>query len=169
MRRAFLVLALGLTALGGAQAGDPQGLDNEKSLTLKATVVDLVCGLTGRCAPDCGGGKRQLGLRAEDGKLYAAIKSTVDFAGSIQDLLPYCGRTIEADGLLIESPKMQLYLVQKLRERDSDPWKPTTAFLDTWTAKNGRADEWYRADPAVKTITEADGVLGIRGLEPPKK
>ncbi|WP_342359733.1 hypothetical protein [Terrarubrum flagellatum] len=163
-------LAAAVLALGApARAGDLQGLDNEQSLALKGTVVDLVCGLTGKCAPGCGGGKRQLGLRADDGKLYATIKSVTDFAGSTADLLPWCGKSVELDGLLIENPRMRVYLVQSIRAGASEPWKPTIAFQEQWSAKNGKADEWYRVDPAVKTIIDADGVYGIKGLEPKKQ
>ena len=167
--RLALFLIGALTIAQPARSGDLLGLENEKSMMLKGEVVDLVCALTGRCAPNCGGGQRQLALRATDGKLYATVKSTVDFAGANADLLPHCGRTIEVDGLLLESPRMRLYLVQSIRARDGDPWAPTNAFLTGWRAKHGPAEEWYRADPTVKEIIGADGVLGVKGLEPPKK
>lgn len=173
MRRAAWALAAGLLWSSPCLAGDPIGLDNEQSLALKGTVVDLVCELTGRCVANCGGGKRQLGLKAEDGRLYATIKSAVDFAGANVDLLPHCGRLIEVDGLLIDSPRMKLYLAQKIRPAPTDPWTPTTAFLGDWRAHNpaagGKPEEWYRSDPEVRAIIDADGVLGVRGLEPKKQ
>mgnify|MGYP001016444059 CR=1 FL=1 len=66
-----------------------------------------------------------------------------------------------------------LYLAQKIRPAPTDPWTPTTAFLGDWRAHNpaagGKPEEWYRSDPEVRAIIDADGVLGVRGLEPKKQ
>lgn len=155
------VAALGLTLAQPVLAAEPWGLENESIATFRAKVVDIQCELGGPCAPDCGGGKRPLGLLMADGKLRVAVKGSSDFAGPVSDLQPYCGRDIFVDGLLVESPKATLYFVQFLRESEAGPWIATDTFLKRWTGKNGAADEWMRADPAVKAIIAKDGVLGL--------
>jgi hypothetical protein len=161
MTRLLLATAFGMVLAQGAGAAESWGLADESIATFKAKVVDIQCELGGPCAPDCGGGKRPLGLLLADGKLRVAVKGASDFAGPVSDLQPYCGREIFVDGLLVESPKATLYFVQFLRESESAPWIPTDAFLKRWTRENGAADEWMRADPAVKAIIAKDGVLGL--------
>ena len=59
-----------------------------------------------------------------------------------------------------------------MRENADQKWKQTEAFEAEWTAKNGKAEEWQRADPLVKEVIAANGVFGIKGLAPlpaPKK
>jgi len=156
-----LLAALMLAISAPVHAADEWGLENESVETFKAKVVDVTCELTGQCAPDCGAGKRQLGLLKADGVLRVAVKGGVDFAGAIVDLIPYCGKEIFVDGLLIKSPKMTMYFVQYLRETESDPWIKTERFLAEWEKRNGKAEQWFRADPAVKEIIAADGVFGL--------
>lgn len=153
---------------GIANAADGWGIDKEKEVEIEVTVVDIACQLTGDCPDNCGDGKRQLGLLTEDGKLRAAVKATTLFAGPHLDLLPYCGKKVFADGLLIENPAMTIFMVQNLRDNKDEKLRTTNAFEKDWTARNGKADEWMRADPAVKKVIAEDGVLGIKGLEPPK-
>jgi hypothetical protein len=99
--------------------------------------------------------------------MASSVKGSTDFAGPMSDLQHYCGREIFVDGLLVESPKATLYFVQFLRESESAPWIPTDSFLKRWTRENGPADEWMRADPAVKAIIARDGVLGLGpGVKP---
>lgn len=129
-------------------------------------MVDLLCELTRDCPPDCGGGARQLGLRTREGRLLPLAKGAVNFADGVPDLLPFCGRPLQVDGLLIESPAMPLLFVQNLRERADAPWRPAIAFQAVWEAWHSEAEEWFRADPAVKAVIAADGVLGVPGLRP---
>jgi hypothetical protein len=161
--------ALIATGTGGALAADEFGIANEKVVQFEATVVDIACTLTGKCPANCGAGTRQLGLLTADGKLRMPVKGQTLFANAIPDLLPYCGKTVQVDGLLIENPVMTIVHVQNLRENGDQKWKPTEAFEAQWTAKYGKAEEWQRADPLVKEIIAADGVFGIKGLEPKKK
>ena len=95
------------------------------------------------------------------------VKGQTLFANAIPDLLPFCGKTVEIDGLLIENPVMTIVHVQNLRANSSEKWHPAEAFEAAWIAKNGKAEEWQRADPLVKEIIAADGILGIKGLVPP--
>jgi hypothetical protein len=165
MRAAFAALPLALAAPVG-HAAELWGLENESIATYKAKVVDLLCEVGSSCVPNCGGGKRQLGLLAADGKLRAAVKASSDFAGPVLDLQPYCGKTIEVDGLLVENPRMTMMFVQRLREKDDQPWVTTDGFLHDFAARygNGSSDDWVRKHPDVKAIIAADGVFGIPGL-----
>ena len=152
-----------------AYAADEYGIANEKAVQMEVTVVDIACTLTGNCPANCGGGKRQLGLVTADGKLRLPVKGQTLFANAIPDLLPYCGKKVQVDGLLIENPVMTIVHVQALRENTDQKWKQTEEFEAQWTATNGKAEEWQRADPLVKEVIAANGVFGIKGLEPKKK
>ena len=165
---ALLASALAAVATPRAHAADSWGIEGERAAIVKGKVVDLLCEISGRCAPDCGGGAHQLGLIDADGKLLPAAKSNTLFAGAVVDLLPFCGKTVEADALVIESPRMRLLFVQKLKGPGDKEFKAAEAFGDKWTKKHGKADEWFRKDPDVKTVIAADGVFGIKGLEPAK-
>ena len=152
-----------------ASAAEKWGMPHEKELALQGKVVDLLCELKKDCPANCGAGKRQLGLLTADGVLRAAAKGNIDFAGPTVDLAPWCGKTIFTDGLLLENPAAQLYFVQAIREKESDPWTPANAFQTRFDAQHGKTPEWYRKDAAAKQIIDADGVLGVPGLAPPPK
>ncbi|MGO4665830.1 hypothetical protein [Bosea sp. 2RAB26] len=149
-----------------ARAAEAWNIPYETATILKGRVVDALCHLTGRCTPDCGSGKRQLGLVLADGTFRLVAKSNVDFAGSVRDLIGYCGREIEADGLLIANPAVTVFFVQAVREGPSQPWIPAERFKSDWEARNGKAAEWWRADPEASRIIAEDGPYGIKGLRP---
>jgi hypothetical protein len=151
------------------QAADSWGLQNETVTEIEARVVDVACVLKQDCPPNCGAGKRQLGLLTADGKLRLAAKGGTTFAGAVQELLPHCGKVVFADGLLIAAPELTIFMVQNLRLSKDEKLVPATAFEKEWAVKNGKAEEWYRADPRVKSIIAEDGVLGVKGLTPEKK
>ncbi|HUG62020.1 MAG TPA: hypothetical protein VMP03_09245, partial [Methylomirabilota bacterium] len=109
---------------------------------------------------------RQLGILDADGRLYPAAKGNVFFAGAVVDLLPHCGRIVEIDGLLIESPAMPMLFVQYLKGPGEAEATSAEAFIADWNARNGEADEWYREDPLAKAAIAENGVLGIPGLAP---
>ena len=161
------IIALPLTLTGAANAAEPWGIDHEKIAQFTARVVDVACTLKGDCPPNCGDGRRQLGLLTEDGKLRMAAKGSTDFAGAVHDLLPYCGKTIEVDGLLIENPAITIFMAQRLREGADKPWIATTRFDADWEARHGKSEQWFRDDPLVKEVIAEDGVLGVKGLAPP--
>jgi hypothetical protein len=171
MRLIFGALCAALSALCATHAGAAEkwGMPHEKELIVRGKVVDILCELARDCPPDCGGGKRQLGLVTAEGVLRPAAKGNVDFASPVIDLAPFCGKTIFADGLLLENPAAHLYFVQAIRERDGDPWIPATAFQTRFDARHGATKEWYRSDPTAKDIIARDGVLGVPGLAPPPK
>ena len=104
MRRISITLvfftALGLA--GAAHAAKSWNLLNEEEASFEATVVDMICELTGDCPADCGiAGDRQLGLVDGEGKLILVAKNLTFFAGGSMDLQDYCGQTIEVDGFWI--------------------------------------------------------------------
>ncbi len=168
--RKFLATAFAICSItSAAHAAEAWGIEHEKLVEFSARVVDIACTLKNDCPPDCGGGKRLLGLMTEDGKLRTAVKASVDFAGAVNDLLPYCGKTIQVDGLLIENPAITMVMVQRMRERADQDWVKTEAFARNWEARNGKSDEWFRNDPLAKKVIAEDGVYGIKGLEPPKQ
>lgn len=165
----MLRIAVAMTmmlATTAARAAEPLGLQGESPLEVQGKVVDILCDLSGNCPPDCGAGKRQLGLVTSDGRLLLAAKGPVNFAGAVVDLLPHCGKNLHADGLLIEHADIKLYMVQAIRQNAGEPWQPAERFAETWTAAHGPAEEWQRADPRVKRIIETRGKLGIPGLNP---
>jgi hypothetical protein len=155
------------TPLAASLAADSVGGKNEKPLELSGKVVDLLCEVTKRCTPDCGGGKRQLGILQTDGKLVPVVKNADLFGGAQADLAPLCGKTVTLDGLLFENAKMPIYMVQGIKaDATAKEFTPAEAFIKDWTAKNGAQDEWFRADPLVKELIAKNGVLGKPGLQP---
>lgn len=167
MRTLFLLAGMAAGLAGStvaARAADPWGLANEKVATFRAKVVDALCGVTGDCPKDCGAGRRQMALLTQDGTLRLAVKGAFDFAGPVTDLVPYCGREIEVDGLLIEDPRIPMMFVQQVRVNPGDPWIPTDSFGREWSAKHGDNQDWVRKDPTVREIIAKDGVFGIPGL-----
>lgn len=167
----IVVAALGVMSVASgvtteARAADLWGIEGERAVVLKGRVVDLLCEVGGQCAPDCGGGRRQLGLVDASGRLYPAAKGNTLFAGAVADLAPYCGREVEVDGLVIESARMPLLFVQTLKAPGDTAFQPAEAFGKAFEAAYGKAEEWYRAHPAVKEAIAENGVFGIKGLEP---
>lgn len=160
------VAALIILFSGPVRAADGWGIEGEQIVEIEAKVVDVACHIRGDCPANCGDGKRQLGLLTADGKLRLAVKGATNFAGAVRELLPHCGKTILADGLLITNPAMTIFMVQNLRLSKADKLAPATAFEAEWKKANGPAEEWFRADPLVKQVIEADGVFGIKGLVP---
>ena len=129
--------ALGLA--GAAYAAKSWNLLNEEEASFEATVVDMICELTGDCPQECGvASDRQLGLVDGDGKLILVAKNLTFFAGGSMDLAPYCGQAIEVDG-----------------------------FTDEWVEREGfdpageERKKWWNNDPRVLEIIEQDGVLGL--------
>ncbi|AMJ59030.1 hypothetical protein [Bosea sp. PAMC 26642] len=164
-RLAATAVATALAA-APASAAEAWNIPHEEPAVLKGKVVDALCHLKGRCAPDCGGGKRQLGLVLGDGTFRLVAKSNVDFAGAIRDLAGFCGREIEADGLLIENPAVTLFFVQGVRSDPAQPFVPAERFKADWEAQHGKAEEWWRADPEANRIIAEDGPFGRKDIKP---
>lgn len=175
MKRTTIIAACAAVALAGpAFAADGWGIKHEKVTRTEAKVVDLLCEVTGECAADCGGGKRQLGLLFDDGRLVPVVKNNDPFAGAVADLLPFCGKRIVADGLMIDNPKMPMFQLQFKRAapegRPKGKWSRANWFSKDWAKANpGKdGDRWFQHDARVRELLARDGVLGVPGLKPPE-
>ncbi len=157
-----------------ALAAESWGLPDEQTTRFDATVVDLLCELTGDCPADCGGGARQLGLLTDDGKLLPVFKNFVAFAGATAELAEFCGQRVTADGLLATNRGLTIFALQFVREAPDGKWRRANRFTAKWAEANGvaadskQAKQWFRNDPKVKARLARDGILGL-GLEADEK
>jgi hypothetical protein len=164
-RLAFALLLAAFPTM--PHAADSVGGQNEKPMEITGVVVDVLCEVAKRCVPDCGGGRRQLGIRDANGKLTPVVKNTDLFAGAQVDLAPHCGKTVTLDGLLFENPRMPIYMAQGIKtDPNAKEFTPVDGYVKQWTARNGPAEEWFRADSRVKELIARNGVLGKPGLQP---
>lgn len=144
------------------------GLSGEQKARFNARVVDLLCELTGDCPADCGDGRRQLGLLRSDQVLVLPLKNRqAAFTGAATDLLPFCGKDVEVDGVLVgdedETP-VKYYMVQTIREQGTAEWTKTDQWTRTWARNNPEAEgkgPWFRRDPRVKAKISESGYLGL--------
>ena len=151
-------------------------LAGEVKSTFSGKVVDLLCELTGDCPANCGNGLRYMGIvRTADGKLINVLKNAQSsFNGSVEDLLPYCNKQVDVDGLMIgedEFSASRFYMVQKIRLTGEDKWKKANRWTKAWKNKNPNAKgkgPWFRRDPRVKKQLATTGHLGL-GLAFDKK
>ena len=173
------VCAIFLTATSGFSADFSEGskakawnLEGEQKALFKAKVVDPLCVLHGDCTDDCGGGKRQLVLlRKADGVLLFALKNSQSaFSGAVTELLPFCNKAVEVDGLVINNPELgvkNIYMVQKIRLEGDADWIKANRWTKEWAKANPEAKgkgPWFRRDPRVKAEIAREGYLGL-GLE----
>lgn len=133
-----------------------------------AKVVDILCEVSGgaACAANCGGGSLQLGVvRKSDNRLFPVSKNGQPiFSGAVADLLPYCNKDVEVDGLLAGEGDIKTYQVQLVREQGKKKWNKTRGFTKAWRKQFPDAKKkgaWFRNDPRVKKQLEADGWLGL--------
>jgi hypothetical protein len=163
---ALLLLAL-VAGAPGARAAESFGLQNEELLEVKATVVDVACELLKDCPARCGDGRRQLGLKTADGTLLLAAKNQVNFMGAVRDLLPFCGKEIDVDGLKTTNKGVPLYMIQRYRSSASAEWRNADQSIVDWAKANHvkpdgpEAENWMRSDPAVKAAVAKKGRLGV--------
>ena len=170
-----LAAALALAALPAAAQDFSEGsearewgLYAEVPARFTATVTDPLCALAGDCAPDCGGGRRQVALlRAADGVMVLPLKNAQSaFNGAVADLAPFCGQVVDVDGLLIDDPEIgavNVYLVQRIRPEGGE-WRAANTWTDDWAERNpGREGPgpWFRRDPRVLGEIEREGYLGL--------
>jgi hypothetical protein len=167
MRKALLVLCLLGFAAGPARAAEEWGLPGEKIARFEAKVVDILCELTGDCPPDCGAGKRQLGLLDAKGRLVLPLKNQVPFAGTAWELIDFCGKQVIADGLFSTNRGHTIFALQFVRAAPAGKWRRANRFSSAWAKKNGlpantpKAERWFENDPAVKDTIAAQGKLGL--------
>jgi hypothetical protein len=173
LKAAALVAAV-LVSAGAARAAESWGLAGEQTARFEATVVDLLCELTGDCPADCGAGQRQLGLLKDDGTLVLPLKNQVIFAGGAAELIGYCARRVVADGLMVTNRGHSFFALQFVKGAPDGKWRRANRFLPKWAAENGvgpkspTARRWFENDPRVKDLIARDGKLGL-GLEADQK
>jgi hypothetical protein len=170
---AFALIASPLTAQDFSEGSKAKtwNLYAETPATFEAKVVDAMCEITGDCPENCGAGDRQLALlRTADDVMVMALKNNQPaFTGAVVDLLPYCGQTIQVDGLMIEDedfPVKNVYLVQQIKADGAD-WTKASQWTKVWAKENPDAKgkgAWFRRDPRIKALIETEGYLGL-GLE----
>lgn len=174
---ALMCLALPASAQDFSEGSEAKSwnLYGETPALFEAKVVDLLCEVAGQCTENCGDGRRQLGLlRTADNRLIFPNKnSQAAFTGAALELLPYCGKQVEVDGLMIEDEDVgarNIYLVQKIREVGQEKWVKANTWTKKWAKAHPEAKgkgPWFRRDPRVKAAIEADGYLGL-GLDADK-
>jgi len=156
-----------LLAPAAALAAESWGLPDEQTTRFDATVVDLLCELTGDFPADCGGGTRQLGLVTDDGKLVPVFKNFVAFAGATAELAEFCGQRVTADGLLATNRGLTIFALQFVRQATDGKWRRANRFTPKWAEANGvaadskQAKQWFRNDPEVQRLIDENGVFGL--------
>lgn len=171
---AVLLMAAPAPAQDFSQGSEAKewGLFGERKARFTATVSDAVCAVTGDCPEDCGAGLRQMVLiREADSAMVLAVKNGQPvFSGATFDLAPFCGRTVEVDGLMVGDPSITpaaegapLYMVQRIRPEGGE-WQPAAGFTGAWAERFPGAagkGEWFRNDPRIRKRLEAEGYLGL--------
>ncbi len=170
---ALLLIGLALTP-SAARAAESWGLTGEEKARFEATVVDILCELTGDCPADCGAGGRQLGLLKDDGTLVLPLKNQVIFAGAAAELIGFCAQRVVADGLMVTNRGHSFFALQFVKSAPDGKWQRANRFLPVWAARNGvdpksaTARRWFENDPRVQDLVARDGKLGL-GLEADRK
>ena len=152
----------------GSQAKE-WGLAEEELALFSGKVVDIACELSGDCPDNCGNGLRHLGiLRDTDNKLVMVLKNRqAAFNGATDDLLPYCNKQVDVDGVLIadqEEYGAKFFMVQFIRESGAPEWNKANLWTAAWKKRNpeaGGKGPWFRRDPRVLKQIEAEGYLGL--------
>ena len=160
-------LALLFVTATTANAAEEWGLPNKNIVRFEAKVVDILCELTGDCPKACGGGKRQLGLVNDKGKLISPLKNSVIFAGVAAELIEYCGMKVIADGLIATNRGYSVMALQFVKRAPDGKWQRTNRFLTRWAEQNGvdpkskQAQRWFENDPRINVLLAKDGKLGL--------
>lgn len=166
---------LGIAALclagGSAGAQESQAkswnLANEQMVVFQGQVVDILCELSGDCPDNCGDGSRQLGILRDDDVLVLAGKNgQPNFAGAVRDLLPYCGKQVDVDGLMTgQEGGHRFFQVQLVREAGQGEWQKANLYTEKWAEafpeEAGAEGPWFRKDPRVVSRIEESGYLGL--------
>lgn len=152
----------------GSKAKEWNLYGEEKAL-FSGKVVDILCELTGDCPDNCGDGKRHMGIvRTVDNQLIAVLKNRqASFNGATEDLLPYCNKIVDVDGLMVGEDEVvttKFYMVQLIRVSGEEKWNKTTRWTKQWRVKNPDAKgkgPWFRRDPRVKKQLAKNGHFGL--------
>ena len=153
------------------------GFQEEEKALFSGKVVDVLCELSGDCANNCGNGDRLLGIvRDADNKLILPLKNgQFSFNGPVEDLLPYCGKPVDVDGIMVGDAEVygsKFYMVQKIRDAGAPEFRKANLWTKAWAKRNDEAAKkkgpWFRKDPRVLKQIEATGYFGL-GHEADKK
>ena len=171
---ALALIASPLTAADFSVGSEAKSwkLQGEKPARFEAKVVDILCELTGDCPANCGDGRRQLGLlrTADNAMVFPNKNSQPAFTGANIEMLPFCGKQVDVDGLMIENPDLgaqNVYLLQKIREVEADEWTKANRWTKVWAKTYPEAKgkgPWFKRDPRVKDHIAKEGYFGL-GLE----
>lgn len=146
------------------------GFQEEEKATFSGKVVDVTCEVTGNCVDACGAGKRLMGIvRAADGKLILPLKNAqLAFNGPVDDLVPYCGKDVDVDGVLVGDQEIygaKFYMLQFIRESGAGKWKKARLWTAAWKKRNPDVAKgkgpWFKRDPRVLKQIEATGYFGL--------
>ncbi len=145
------------------------GLSGEVKAMFSGKVVDILCELSGDCPANCGDGNRNMGIvRSADNKLIVVGKNAqFEFNGPVDDLLPYCKKNVDVDGLLLaDDPGFdaKIFMAQFIRLSGEKEWKKADLWTAAWQKRNpGATGEgpWFRRDPRVIKQIEKSGYFGL--------
>ena len=146
------------------------GFQEEEKALFTGKVVDVLCELSGECADNCGNGNRLLGIvRDADNKLILPLKNgQFSFNGPVEDLLPYCGKAVDVDGIMVGDAEVygsKFYMVQKIRDAGASEFRKANLWTKAWAKRNEEAAKkkgpWFRKDPRVLKQIEATGYFGL--------
>lgn len=171
-QRLSLIPLLVLAQMTAAPAQEPKsqaeswGLQNEEPVLLSGRVVDILCELTRDCPAECGAGKRQLGLITSAGRLLPIAKNGQPlFNGAVADLLPYCRKFVDIDGLMTGNERHRVFQLQLIRPQETRDWSKAELWTEVWRKRNpslaDKAEEWFYHDPRVARQIDATGYLGL--------
>jgi len=168
------VLAAGFLSASTARAAESWGLPGEEIVRFEATVVDVLCELTGDCPAQCGAGTRQLGLLRDDGTLVLPLKNQTFFSGAVDELIDFCAKRVVADGLMVTNRGYTIFALQFVKAAADGKWRRANRFPPKWAARNGldpkdkKVKRWFENAPQIKALIARDGKLGL-GLEADRK
>ena len=137
-------------------------ITNAEKSELTGEVVSVLCELGGNCADNCGGGTQQLAIKTEALGTVLVSKNINNYSGAQDELSPFCGQTVNVNGLFTEHQGIRFFQVHNLRAPGGD-WQRANRYLQAWAARSGKtpANRWYNQDERVKEILARDGRLGL--------
>ena len=137
-------------------------ITNAEKSELTGEVVSVLCELGGNCDDTCGGGSQQLAIKTPELGTVLVSKNINNYSGAQDELSPFCGQTINVNGLFTEHLGIRFFQVHNLRTPGGE-WQRANRYLQAWAARSGKTpvNRWYNQDERVKEIIKRDGRLGL--------